>query len=619
MIDLIGPLRERGLLAAIDAELARALGRLAGESRPEVLLGAALASRQTREGHVCIELARFAGTPVVDLDGEPVGELRFPELVAWHAALAGSTLVGAGPGATPLVLDERGRLYLARYFEHEQRLAELISARAGFVDEPLDQDALRAGLVRLFGEAPAEPDWQRVAAELAVVRRLCVVSGGPGTGKTSTVVKILALLVENAFATGRARPRVALLAPTGKAAARLGDSIARAKRTLPCRAEVVAAIPETASTIHREFGARGIGGTRFRHGAELPLVADLVIVDESSMVDVALMRRLLEAVPASSRLVLLGDEHQLASVEAGAVLGDLCRAAPPNRHSRALADRVREAFGESLPSARDESSPGIGDSVVRLHESYRFSGDSAVGRLARAIHGGDADQVVEQLRAGGEAGLSEPGSASELERNLASAACAGFLPYLSTESADRALLELERFRVLCAHRRGPEGAGNVNSMIERALDDAGLLGRGGSSQRWYRGRPLLITHNDYALGLFNGDVGVVIDSPEGARAFFVTAAGPRLLSPSRLPPHETVFATSIHKSQGSEFDEVHVVLPDARSPLLTRELLYTAVTRARHKLVVHASEASVREAVSRCIQRATGLTDALAVTTARAP
>jgi exodeoxyribonuclease V alpha subunit len=619
MSALFRTLRECGLLAAIDVELARTLGRIAGEGRPEVLLGAALASRQTREGHVCIELARFAAAPIVDLDGVPVGDLRYPELEAWQHALAASRLVGSGSEPTPLVLDHQGRLYLTRYFQHERRLAELLMARAEFVDEPLDRDALRAGLDRLFGALPAEPDWQRIAAQLAVVRKLCVVSGGPGTGKTSTVVKILALLVENAFACGRPQPRVALLAPTGKAAARLAESITRAKRSLPCPAEVVAAIPEIASTIHRELGARGLGGTRFRHDAELPLSADLVIVDECSMVDVALMRRLLEAVPRSSRLVLLGDEHQLASVEAGAVLGDICRAAPPNRHSPALAARVQAAFGEALPSSSADHLPGIGDSVVRLTKSHRFSGDSAIGRLAQAIQAADADEVVERLRAGAQAALSEAASPRELESNLASAARAGFLPYLSTDSADRALAELERFRVLCAHRRGPEGAVNVNLMIERALDEAGLFGSAGSSKRWYRGRPLLITQNDYTLGLYNGDVGVVVDSPEGARAFFVTQTGPRMLSPARLPAHETVFATSIHKSQGSEFDEVSVVLPGARSPLLTRELFYTAVTRARHSLVVHASEASVREAVSRCIQRATGLTDALSSTTARAP
>jgi exodeoxyribonuclease V alpha subunit len=619
MKEQLGPLRERGLLAAIDVELARALARISGETRPEVLLGAALASRQTREGHVCAELERFAGQPIVDLDGAPIGELRYPQLDAWRAALARSALVGGELGATPLVLDARGRLYLERYFEHERRLAELLGARAEFVDEPLDRAALRSGLVRLFGPTPSEPDWQRIAAELAVVRRLCVVSGGPGTGKTSTVVKILALLVENALATGRSAPRIALLAPTGKAATRLSDATARAKRSLPCRPEVVAAIPEAASTIHRELGARGLGGTRFRHDAELPLVADLVIVDECSMVDVALMRRLLEAVPRTSRLVLLGDEHQLASVEAGAVLGDVCRAAPPNRHSHALGEHVQAAFGESLPSSSRQHLPGMGDCVVRLQKSHRFSGDSAIGRLARAINSGAGDEVVEQLRAGTGVALSEPSSPRELERNLATAARTGFISYLSTDSADRALAELERFRVLCAHRRGPEGAVSVNLMIERALDEAGLFGSSGSRKRWYRGRPLLITQNDYALGLFNGDLGVVVDSPEGARAFFVTAAGPRMLSPSRLPPHETVFATSIHKSQGSEFDEVAVVLPGARSPLLTRELLYTAVTRARHGLVVHASEASIRQAVSRCIQRATGLTDALSATTARAP
>lgn len=488
----------------------------------------------------------------------------------------------------PLLLTDDGRLYLWRYWDHEQRVAEALLERA----KPAPVDAkLGSALRRLFGP-PEGPDAQRALCMVATLGHLAIVSGGPGTGKTTTVVKLLALLSELGLSSGRTR----LLAPTGKAAQRLGEAI----QTGLARLDVEASIQTEASTIHRALGPTRLA-TRFRHDRDNPLSADLVIVDESSMVDVALMRRLLDAVPPNARLILLGDEHQLASVEAGAVLGDVCRGADQRAYSPRLRERARAVFEEDLPVADsgDQQSP-MGDSVVRLTRSYRFDPARGIGGLASAIRAGDAEQALALLAEGRDVRLCAAGSAE-----LSELCVRGYRPALTAATAADALGAFNRFRVLCAHRRGKAGVQLQNPRIERALAEAGLLARSGA--RFFPRRPLLITENDPRLGLYNGDIGIVVEHDGTLRAAFPGAEGVRLLSPSRLPPHETVFAMSIHKSQGSEFDEVAVVLPGPASPLLTRELLYTAVTRARERVVIFGDPASVRAAIARRLHRTSGL------------
>jgi exodeoxyribonuclease V alpha subunit len=580
-----------GALGALDVHFARAMARLGGEDDARAVLGAALASRRARLGHVCADLADLAGELASEGDEEVEegdgDQLRWPALEAWTEALKASPLVShppPDPVPTPLVLDRADRLYLTRHWLHQAHLARRLLELADARPPALDEAVLGDGLQRLFPEGEGG---QRRAAEIAVRRRFAVISGGPGTGKTATVVRILALLIEQAAARGGAVPAIRLVAPTGKAAARLAESIreARTSRERPLNAAqyVLDAIGDEASTIHRALGWTPAGA--FRHDAEHPLAADVLVVDEASMVDLVLMSRLVQALPQDARLILLGDKDQLASVEAGAVLGDICA------------------------TALDRPGTPLHHSVIHLTRSYRFGPDSGIGRLARAIHEVDPAEVLTLLTRSPDLQLLQP-SAADLGRTLEPLIDEGFGPYLGPGGPDARLEALGRFRILCAHRRGPFGVEALNPLAESILARRrGLAPRG----PLYRGRPVLITANDYQQRLFNGDVGLIDRDDDGdLRAFFPDADdGLRAIAPSRLPPHETVFATTIHKSQGSEFDHVLVVLPSSPSPVVTRELLYTAVTRARQRVTVVGTDEVIEHAVKTPVKRASGLGDLL--------
>lgn len=595
----IGLLRERGYLAALDSELTRVLGRVGNETDPDVLLAAALASRVVRDGDVCADLGKLAGTDALDDDGELVPNVRFPDLGPWREKLLRSSLVSDGTRPSPLVLDDKSRLYLARYHQHEARLARSIVALA--VDAPLPERSHAAALETLFGPKPDVEDAQRQAAMVAVLRRLCVVSGGPGTGKTTTVVKILALL-----ALALERPvKARLLAPTGKAAQRLSEAVRRSKAALAVDESVKSAIVDEASTIHRALGL----ATRSPLGVDNPLRADVIVVDESSMVDLPLMRRLFDAVPAGARVVLLGDAHQLASVEAGAVFGDICAAGQNAGFSRELSARALSLFGQPLPE-RTAAGSALTDSVVQLSRSYRFDDQSGIGGLARAIFAADAPRALQLARTSPDILLSELGP-NELALRLSELFVERYTKLVKATTPAEAFAELDRFRLLTAHRKGPFGVERLNQLCEQALHERGLIDQ--DVGRFYPGRPVLVTQNDYQLGLFNGDVGIVLALDGVSRVYFPRPeGGERALVPSRLPEHQTVFAMSIHKSQGSEFDEVAVVLPEARSPLLTRELCYTAITRARNRVELYGPADSLTVGIGRRTRRASGLGDALA-------
>jgi exodeoxyribonuclease V alpha subunit len=582
-----------------------------------VILAAALAARAPTWGHVCLDLDR----PVLSSSGESLTEdvsfswptSSWPGGAAWAEALAASDMVGGGADgeSLPFVLRD-GRLYLARYWRYQARIEAELVHRLAAPPDVVDSKRLKAGLERLFpGRAGLpSPDLQKVAAQLAVQRRLAVISGGPGTGKTTTVVKILALLQEQAEGTARFPLRRALLAPTGKAAARLSESIKLQKTGLDVSDAVRAALPEEASTIHRQLGYQPRSPTRFRHGEDNKLPVDVLVCDESSMVDLPLMAKLVMAVPRAARLILLGDRHQLTSVEAGSVLGDICDpAALKLGYSAAAAAEVKDIADETVPVAAAPA-PALRDAIVELRHSFRFDDTSGIGGLAHAINLPDAERAVALLDAG--AGGVEWIHATEATRVadvLGGRLREGFAGLSRAAHPLAAVKAFGRFGVLCAHRNGWRGVEAVNRLARAELVAASLVS---SSGDWFHGRPIMVLANDNQIGLYNGDVGVTLADPEDATRFLVHFLGAdghstRAFAPAQLPVHTTAYGFTIHKSQGSEFDEVIVSLPERSSPVLTRELLYTAVTRAKERVFVLGEKKILEEAIGRPVHRASGL------------
>ncbi|CAB3784795.1 AAA family ATPase [Pararobbsia alpina] len=699
------------------ADAVRALARAAAE-----------VSRATADGNVCIDLAMLA-----DRGGESVGQ--------WRERLLASGLVGRD-ASQPLVLDAHDRLYLARYYDYEQRLARSLGTLAAN-RTPLDAATLRARLDAFPGAAPAgEVDWQRVAAALSLDRRLTIISGGPGTGKTTTVVGILACLLADNPAL-----RIALAAPTGKAAQRMQEALLSRAGALP--SSLVARLPTRASTLHRLLGAGAGGQFRYRRGKPLPY--DAIVVDEASMIDVAMGARLLDAIAPHARLIMLGDKDQLAAVEAGAVFAEL--SARPvlsearlevlagalgvpdgmlreqwpgivdsggvardvsddaaQRHtggstrkvSRTVRDRnpdasttaqlslfdtppvtedmftraPREPHDVHAPETRGEYSEHeahellrrrapLADCVVWLEKNYRFGLDSSIGRLSLAIRAGDTAAALNALSSEQSAAARLVNDAGmQLGHAIVSDLGQGFAAYASalstvlsgvgvgvgvvagtvaaatmqtdtdvdTDEDERAFTSspsqieysrdfsalfdaLNRFRVLCAVRSGPRGVERLNGLLSIQLRNligvsVSVSGKATIATSWFAGRPVMVTRNDYALGLFNGDIGIALPGGDGTlRVVFPNAEGTgwRAISPAALPPHETALALTVHKSQGSEFERAALVLPAQANRALTRELVYTAVTRAKLSIDIIGSAAVLAEAIETPTRRASGL------------
>ncbi|WP_067894824.1 exodeoxyribonuclease V subunit alpha [Nocardia vaccinii] len=611
-----------GVLAAADVHVALRLGRLGREDDESVLLATALAVRAVRSGSVCLELARMHEIGVdgegFDTDADTAAEPIDPATLPWPdetrvlAALRKSPLVqgsAAGPLRPLRLVESAGAgalLYLDRYYRQEQTIREVLTERAA-THPMIDPETVRRQLDRLFPDsgAPGDPpDRQRVAAALAATQWTTVVAGGPGTGKTHTIARILALLVAQQRSVPDAPElRIALAAPTGKAAARLQESVREQASDLD--------LPElTAATLHRLLGWQRGGATRFRHNEFNRLPYDVIVVDETSMVSLTMTSRLLPAVRRDARLVLVGDPDQLASVDAGAVLADLVAgpvAGPPN-------PVLEQVLGEDLgaPEAADRTETlsarerdRLRGGIIRLTRGRRFGG--RIAELAVAVRAGDDDTALRLLADGGtELSLCEPEEIGAVRDDviLAARECTGAA---ENGAAAAALAAMESHRLLCAHRQGRYGVERWDRMAAGWVAASGIGAEPGAGH-WYPGQPLLVTANDHEARIYNGDTGVIVRGPDGGlRAALQRGSEPYLVHPTQFPGVTTVYAMTIHRSQGSQYGTVSIVLPGPESTLLTRELLYTAITRARRHVRIIGTEDAIRAGIGRRVLRASGL------------
>ncbi|MCG5494075.1 exodeoxyribonuclease V subunit alpha [Ectothiorhodospira variabilis] len=682
---LLGEWAAAGAIRALDLSLTRFIHTRAPEDDPAVLLAIALTSERNGHGHVCLDLAQALHHPQTLLtrlrDNQPLAqdirlalarELGALTLTDWAARLRASSAISRAEDArdpgdpSPLVLDgdpERPLLYLRRYWAYEQRIAEGIQSRLQ-QPLPIPEAPLARLLDTLFQPVPDQapspvPDWQRLACALAARSGFFILTGGPGTGKTTTVVRLLALLQRLAAVQGQPALRIELAAPTGKAAARLNESINAQVNALPPPEGItgeVGPIPTRVKTLHRLLGPRP-DSRRFRHHPGNPLAADVVVVDEASMVDVEMMVHLLSALRPEARLILLGDKDQLASVEAGAVLGDLCQRAQRAHYTPDTRDWLARVSGQDVPKPMvDANGQALDQAVAMLRTSHRFSDQGGIGALAARVNDAgqdprDPDGALAAVRLVFEQSATEPDSPlgsvaaiqldDEADPRFDERVREGYAGYLhrleqAPDDPDASarvdawahdILQAQRqFQLLTALRDGPWGVTGLNTRIIQVLRAARLLPgeaeAGASGQRqWFAGRPVLITRNDYSLNLMNGDIGITLPVPVrqgGERRTVLRVAFPgeasqvRWVLPSRLQAVETVFAMTVHKSQGSEFEHTALVLPDAPNPVLTRELLYTAITRSRSRFTLLYTQASVLgEAITRRVSRDSGLGERL--------
>jgi exodeoxyribonuclease V alpha subunit len=585
-----------GGFSALDLALAEAFASIWPESDAASLHLAALTSWAVSQGHSCFTRDLLQAWPATDdADSRATGERAVDALLRegdWPQA----PFIGNAASGLPIVV-EGGRAWLRRYWRYEREIEAALRARSAAHAELPDSERVREVLDRLLPpSAQAETDWQRVAAVLALRSPLTVICGGPGTGKTFTALRILVLILSLA----QIPLRMGLAAPTGKAAQRLSESMREGSLKLPLTDAQRAVLPDDAMTLHRLLGFHPQAVLPARDATH-PLDLDVLVVDECSMVDLPLMAKLLRALKPECRLILLGDPDQLPAVENGAVLASLAAANESTRYREATSTWISHASASRLTP--DETVSPIGECIVRLERPQRFGGDSGIARLVRAIRVGDVDRVFDALTGSDDIvwNVQPWRPASSETRQALRQSHAGLSAAASPHAA---LALLDGYRILCALREGAHGVAGINHAVASALH--GAL----ASQDFIAGRPIIVTSNQPALGLYNGDVGVVMGEHPGAplRAWFTRRDGSlQALLPAQLPSHESAYAMTVHRAQGSEFDTVELVLPPQAHPLLTREWFYTAASRARRQLYIHASPEVIAAALMQRTRRINGL------------
>lgn len=617
--DYIKLLYNKNIFTNIDLHFGKFINELANEKDPYLFLASALVSNAAGNGDVCLDLEKISEKVILE-ETEDRKMLACPALDVWVEKLGRTNVVGKPGDYRPLILDDKNRLYLHKYWSYEKTLSDAIKKRAiddiSGPDIKYDRKHFKMLLNKYFPDISGEKtNLQKIAAATTIFKRFCLISGGPGTGKTTAIAKILALLIE--VESGK-KLKIYLCAPTGKAAAKLSESIRNTKKNIDCSDEIKKLIPENAYTIHRLLKTVS-GSSGFYYNADNKLPADVVIVDEASMVDLALLTKFVEALPDRARLVLAGDKDQLASVEAGSVLGDLCNRGNIHGYSCNLYNKLYEETNGSIDIAFPDresavAKPVLNDCIVVFNKNYRFSESSSIGRLSMAVNKGEAESAIGILKEKNEDGIcwEEIKSQQQLYRLLEEKILEGYCPYLKINDPIAALNSFGRFKILCAVNKGPFGIDSINFLAESVLSKKRFID---TSNQWYRGRPVLIKENSYSLGLYNGDMGLIMpaqDADNNLYAYFHGILEPdRKFKPGILPKHDTAYAMTVHKSQGSEFENVVLILPEKDYPVLTRELIYTGITRTTGKLTIIGTASILRTAILRKTERASGLQDAL--------
>lgn len=603
-------LAQEGILSWIDVHFSKLMVKLAVKNHQEVALASALASYYTRQGHICVDLSKASGKEL-SLEGLKLNDIQCPDLLEWRKKLFDSSMVGRGGDDLPLILDNESRLYLCKYWQYQKRIFDLINEKIANDYEQINVLKLKKGLERLFNLNEYNGlDWQILAAVLAIKKKFFIITGGPGTGKTTLLAKIVALLLDqnNSIHTP---PKLMLTAPTGKGALRMQEAIEKAKEKLNFSHEIKKIFPKHAITLHRLLGSME-GSTDFRYNEKNKLPVETLIIDEASMVDIALLAKLLQALHSDARLIMLGDKNQIASVEAGAAFGDICSVKNTKYFSEEISGYIENIIGKGKINKIMENNIKLGDAIITLEKNYRFDENSGIGLLSQSISNGIPEKSFELLNSinYSDVLMVNIKSPKEMLKLLEKPTLDIYHKISEISDPNHAIEIFSQFRILCALRKGPFGVVALNNIVEQLLRNNNIIQE---NRRWYKGMPIMVLRNDYKLQLFNGDVGMVFPDPEfnnDFRVFFPSINGAlRSFHPIRLPTFESVHAMTVHKSQGSEFDNVILILPDIFSPVLTRELLYTAITRAKRKVEVWGNEKIFTRAVEKVTDRNSGLRD----------